>query len=86
MYKMKIRERPPEGEAVRLAGWNAPEVAEWCGGKVTDNGVAFKNMSGRTVQAQTLDFIVRWCGDFYAVDPDWFASRYVVVDDDEGYR
>jgi len=77
----KFRKKPVIIEAQKYTrnGLEAEKVAEWCGGKQTDNGCEISTLEG-TMLADYGDWIIKGVkGEFYPCKPDIFEATYEAV-------
>jgi len=75
---MKFRKKPVviEAEQYTRMGIDAERVANWCGGKQTDEGCEIKTLEG-TMLANYGDWIIKGVnGEFYPCKPDIFDKTY----------
>lgn len=72
------RKLPVVISAVRLGrnGLQAEQVAKWCGGQQTDDGIIIHTLEGDHL-ANYGDFIIKGVkGEFYPCKPDIFRATY----------
>lgn len=86
----KFRKKPPVVEAVQVQWQNASEVAEWCGGTITQQQaiphggmiveIDIPNIQGSMV-ASHFDWVIKDDkGGFCSCKPDIFEATYDAVD------
>lgn len=85
---------PSEVEAGLVKEDNMDRVAEWCGGRVED--IEFTRRGGSTFTKRLVivptnngdayapigHYVVKGSFDFYPCDPDTFADRWELIDDE----
>lgn len=79
----RYRKRPVEIEAVQYLypASQAPEIAEWCGGKVGDDGLIYIPTLEGVMTVSINDFVIQGVqGEFYPCKPDIFAATYEAVE------
>ncbi len=77
----KFRKKPVVIEARQYTrnGLEAEKVADWCGGRQTDNGLVIQTIEGEML-ANYMDWVI--CGvkgEFYPCKPDIFEATYDIV-------
>jgi hypothetical protein len=75
---MKFRKKPVVIEARQYTrnGMEAEAVANWCGGRQTDDGIVISTLEG-DMAGNYGDWIVQGVkGEFYPCKPDVFAATY----------
>ena len=83
----KFRKKPVVIEAWQtnqLGGWNLDYLAEWCGGRVVDEGYPAPGIVIQTLEgdmyASPGDWIIKGVnGEFYPCKPDVFEKTYEPV-------
>lgn len=73
-----FRKKPVVIEARRYSrnGMEAEEVANWCGGRQTDEGCVIRTLEGDML-ANYGDWIIKGVkGEFYPCKPDIFVATY----------
>jgi hypothetical protein len=87
---IKYRKKPVEVEAVQLNKDNAEEIAQWCGGMVTEEidpqddekryaAINIPTLEG-TMRASEGDYVIKGTqGEFYPCKPGPFADTFEVV-------
>ena len=76
-----FRKKPVEIEARQYTrvGWEAEEVAAWCGGDQNDDGVIIRTLEGDHL-GEYGDWIIKGvAGEFYPCKPDIFEATYEAV-------
>jgi len=79
----KFRKKPVVIEAVQYLypGSQASELAAWCGGRVTPDGVIYIPTLEGVMSVSINDWIIRGVqGEFYPCKPDIFAATYDPVE------
>lgn len=74
----KFRKKPVVIEAMEYNrnGLQADQVAKWCGGQQTDNGIGIKTLEG-VMLASYGDWIIKGVsGEFYPCKPEIFEKTY----------
>ena len=74
----RYRKKPVVIEAARYTrnGLEAEQVAEWCGGEQTDEGLEITTLEG-VMRADYGDWIIKGVkGEFYPCKPDIFDATY----------
>lgn len=77
-----FKKKPVEIEARQYTrnGLEAEQVAEWCGGQQTDEGVVIHTLEGDHL-GQYGDWIIKGvAGEFYPCKPDIFDQTYDPVE------
>ena len=74
----KFRKKPVVIEARQYTrnGLEAERVAEWCGGRQTDDGCVIHTLEGDHLASYGDWIIMGVKGEFYPYKPDIFAATY----------
>lgn len=71
-----------EARQYTRVGLEAEEVAKWCGGTQTDDGLEIRTLEG-VMLADYGDWIIQGVqGEFYPCKPDIFEATYEPVPDE----
>lgn len=79
----QFRKKPVVIEAVQYLypGSQAPQLAEWCGGKVGDDGNIYIPTLEGVMAVSLNDYVIRGVqGEFYPCKPDIFEATYDAVE------
>jgi len=77
----KYRKKPVVIEAVEYTrnGLQAEQVADWCGGSQTNDGIVIETLEGDLL-GNYGDYIIKGIqGEFYPCKPDIFKATYEEV-------